>query len=245
MTRSFSIMPLLLAAALACATARAADYRAELDLSFDNTDPDGPGAPDVDVFGVEGSYYFAPVTTDGKPLAEAAFLNRSGYVGAGAARLDAGDEDFDILAAEVGCYVPGTMFFGRIGVTHVDDLGPGDSTRWNGTFGIAPMDGLLVTTDFDEDGWDPNVRARYVGRFGTGHWYAAGISATDPDDDDPDVGLDVDFFFDETFSVGAGVSDDTRAARIEKFFQPNFAVGARVYEDDDGDGFGATLRWRF
>ena len=117
----------------------------------------------------------------------------------------------------------------------------------NGTFGVTPIDGLLVTTDFDEDGWDPNATARYVGKLGNDHYYAASIGVVDPDEGDLDIGLGFDYFLDHTFSFGGGYGSgsDTFSVRAEKFFMPNFAVGGRIYTEDNGDGLGAFMKWRF
>jgi hypothetical protein len=227
---------------------QADDYRWELGLAFDRAMFDGDDVPDTDLLNVGGTFHLQPVRTDGLPLAEAAFLSRSSFLSAGAARFEAGDEKFDVFGANFGYYVPNTIFYGRIGVLKFDDdLGLGDDTNVNATFGIAPFDGLLVTTDFDEDGWNPNVSARYVGKFGNGHYYAAGISAVDPDDDDVNLGISFDYFLDSTFSIGTSIDEHRWTVRAEKFFTPSFAVGVRAYtgDDDEGDGFGATVRWRF
>ena len=154
----------------------------------------------------------------------------------------------DVFGANFGYYIPNTIFYGRVGVAKFDeDFGFDDDTIVNGSFGVAPLDGLLVFTDFDEDGWDPNVTAKYVGKFDFGNFYAASISVADSDDDDVDVGVGFDYFFDHTFSVGAALSSDRFEVRGEKFFMPNFSAGARIYtpDDDDGDGFGAFVKWRF
>jgi hypothetical protein len=67
-----------------------------------------------------------------------------------------------------------------------------------------PLDGLLVTTDIDEDGWDPNATAKYVGKLGNQHYYAASVSVVDPDEGDLDIGVGFDYYLDHTFSVGGG-----------------------------------------
>lgn len=244
----FTLRVLVAGASAFPAAAHADDYRAELDLSFDRATFDGDAVPDADVFNLAGTWYLEPVPTDGLPLAEAAFLDRASFVNAGIARFDAGGDEFNAFGASFGYYVPDTIFFGRIGVVKFDDdLGLDDDTIVNGTFGIAPFDGLLVTTDFDEDGWDPNATAKYVGKLGNGHWYAASITAVHPDDDDTNIGIGFDYFLDATFSVGASVDEHRWTVRAEKFFAPDFAVGVRAYtgDDDEGDGFGATVRWRF
>jgi hypothetical protein len=231
-------------ALLVSAGALADDYRVEVRLAGEHVDR-GEGAGDVDAFQARGTFYLEPVRTDGLPLAEAAFLNRSSYATAAAARVDFGD-DLTVLDASLGYYLPDTIFFGRLGVSHTD-YGSGNDTRWNGTFGVTPFDGLLITTDFDEDGWDPNVAAKYVGRLANSHYYAVTARAVDPDGGDTAVGLDFDYFLDLTFKVGGGFSsgDDRFTARAEKFFTPSFSVGASVYSGDDDSGFGAQVAWRF
>jgi hypothetical protein len=238
-----------LAGILASAAAHADDYRFELGASFDRVGFDD--APDADIFGVGGTFYLKPVPTDGLPLADAWFLNRSSFVNASLSRLDFAGENADLLDANFGYYIPNTIFYGRVGVAKTDeDLGlgdDGDETLVYGTFGITPIDGLLVTTDFTEDGWDANATARYVGKMGNDHYYAAQVSVHDPDDDDVNVGLDFDYYLDHTLSIGGGVGigSDTVTIRAEKFFMQNFAVAGRVFFGDDGDGLGATVKWRF
>jgi hypothetical protein len=251
MFNSRKTLPLLLTTAIVCTTAQADDYRFELGLSGDHVNVDLPDEPDanLEAFGISGTFYLKPVPTDGVPLAEAAFLNRSSYINAGLVGFDGGrGDEFDIFYTNFGYYIPNTMFYGRIGLIKADDdLGADDDTLVNGSVGVAPIDGLLVTTNFDEDGWDPNVSARYVGKFGNDHFYAATVSVTDSDDENVDVGLAFDYFLDHTFSVGGSVSSDLLEVRAEKFFWPNFAVGGRVYSNDDleGDGLAATVKWRF
>jgi hypothetical protein len=237
--------PLLLALSLAAsAVALADDYRAELRLAGEHVNR-GNDVEDLDAFDVRGTFYLEPVRTDGLPLAEAAFLNRSSYASVNASRYDFGD-DMTVLNASLGYYVPDTIFFGRIGFTHVD-YGPGNASNWNGTFGVTPFDGLLLSTDFDEDGWDPNVSAKYVGKLANSHYYAVTASAVDPDGGDTAVGIDFDYFLDLTFKVGGGFSsgDDRFTARAEKFFTPSFSVGAAIYTGDENSGFGAQVAWRF
>jgi hypothetical protein len=240
---------MLLFAAFAATAARAEDYRFELGAAFDRVMPDLDeefgDAPDVDSLAVSGHFYLQPVPTDGVPLAEAAFLNRSSFVNAAAQRFDAGDDDFDVFGANFGYYIPNTMFYGRIGVIKFDDVDAGDDTLVTGTVGITPIKGLLVTTDFDEDGWNPNATARYVGQLGNQKFYAAGITVVDPDNEDLTFAADFDYFFDHTFSVGGSVGEDVISVRAEKFFTPSFAVGARAFTADDVDGLGASVKWRF
>ena len=241
------LLPSLLAVTLACGgvSAFADDYRGEVTLFGDRTEPDGD-FPHLDQFAAVGSYYLSPVRTDGLPLAEAAFLNRSSFVRGAAVRSEVGDEKIDIFSASLGYYMPDTIFFGRLGVSYADDF-DGDQTQFFGSFGITPLDGLLLFTNFDEDGWDPNVTAKYVGKMANAHYYSISASALDPDVGDTNVSVDFDYYLDRTFSVGAGYGSaaDDFSLRAQKFFTPSFAVGAHVSTGDDGDAFGATVTWRF
>jgi hypothetical protein len=245
--RNLTVCACVAGALALSAGAQADDYRFELGASFDRALFDSDiSDEDADIFSVGGTFYLKPVPTDGVPLAEAAFLHRSSFVAAQIARVDVGGENFDLFGASFGYYIPNTIFYGRISVTKADDdIGDTDDTNVSGTFGVTPIDGLLVTTDFSEDGWDPNATARYVGKFGNDHYYAASISVVDPDEDDLDVGLGFDYFLDHTFSIGGSVSSDAIGIRAEKFFMPNFAVGGRIYTEDNGDGLGAFIKWRF
>lgn len=229
--------------------AQADDYRFELGAGFDRFDPDSDDEfdldPDIDSIAVSGTFYLKPVPTDGVPLAEAAFLNRSSFISAAAQRFDDGDGNFDVFGANFGYYIPNTIFYGEVGVLKFDDADAGDDTLVTGRIGITPIDGLLVSSAFDEDGWNPNVTARYVGKFDFGNFYAAGLTVVDPDGGDLTISADFDYFFDHTFSVGGSLGEDIVSIRAEKFFAPNFSVGGRVYSADEGDGFGAFVKWRF
>jgi hypothetical protein len=245
MIRNLTVPACLGAMALPLA-ATADDYRAQVDLSFDRALFDGDDLPDADVLGIGGTYYFEPVKTDGLPLAEAAFLNRSSFVAAGIARSELGDEKIDIFGAGGGYYLPNTIFYGELNYTYADDFG-GDQDRFSAALGVTPIDGLLVTTYFDEDGWDPNARAKYVGKLPNAHFYAASIDVVETDDDDFEFGLGFDYYFDPTFSAGIGLSEHFTILRAEKFFTPSFSLGAHIDIGDDevGDGFGARVSWRF
>jgi hypothetical protein len=236
------LAPALLAVApFLSVSALADDYRAQVRLTADEYEGDR-------TLGATGTWYLEPVATDGLPLAEAAFLNRSSYASLAASHFEPdGDfDDADAFNASIGYYVPETILFARLGVSHVD-FGTGSDTAWNGSVGITPFDGLQLTTDFDEDGWDPNVTARYVGKMGGGHWYVVNARAVDPDAGDLNVSLDFDYFLDLTFKVGAGFNDagDRWTARAEKFFTSRFAVGGSLHTDDGGEGLSAHVSWRF
>jgi hypothetical protein len=244
--RHLTLTACALAAALPMA-AQADDFRAQVDLAYRHFDFDQPLNPNGDALGAAGTYYFSPVATDGRPLAEAAFLGRSSFVRADAVRSELGDEKIDIFGAAIGYYLPNTIFYGQLNYTYADDFG-GDQDRVSGALGVAPIDGLLVTTRFDEDGWDPNATAKYVGKLPNSHWYAASVAlAEDEVEDDLAWAASFDYFFDTTFSAGVGLAEDVTTFRAEKFFMPNFSVGAHfdLGNDQGANAYGAKVSWRF
>jgi hypothetical protein len=155
-----------------------------------------------------------------------------------------GDEDADVIAADVGYHFTNSIFFARVGVVYTD--GPGESdTTWNGTLGIVPIPRLFFGTDFTEDNWDPNLTARYAGQLANSHWYAASITLADPDDGDTNVGLEFDYYFDK-FKLGGGFQSgsDAWTVRAEFGLPHGFALLGRFYTDDSSNGVGLTLTWR-
>jgi hypothetical protein len=244
--------------ALAPAAAVAEDFRLEVQGGFDRDLPSGDTFGDFDTLTLAGTWYFAPVSTDGVPLAEAAFLGRASSLSAIAARFEWQFESLDThlnaQAARVGYYFPGTMFYAGVGVSRGQSITAISSTivqkeyvtDWFGTLGIAPLDGLLITTDLQEHGYDPNITARYVGKLPNDHFYAGSVSMVDPDRGDTSFGLDFDYYFDESSSLGVGYADgdDQWELRAEKFFSKSWAFGVSASTADSGDGFGVHVTWR-
>jgi hypothetical protein len=244
----------LLSLAAAPAVCSADDYRWELRGSFDRAWDSGLLFSDSDSLALSGTWYFAPVDIDDVPLAEAAFLGRASSLSAIAARFEVLDEHLNAQAARVGYYFPGNWFYAAVGVSRSEYFTALNSsfvlkahdTRWNGTLGITPVNGLRITTDFGEGDYDPNLTARYVGKLANDHFYAGSVSFVDPEFGDTSFGLDFDYYFDATTSLGVGYEDgpDTWELRAEKFFAKSWAVGASAYTNDFGDGFGLHVTWR-
>jgi hypothetical protein len=253
MTKLRSLAPALLLA-VAPAAAFADDYRFEASGAFDREVPDGDSY-DVNAITISGTWYFKPVSIDGVPLAEAAFLGRSNYLSAVAARYDGFvDTDQNALAAGVGYYIPGTMFFISGGATRMEAVVAVSSTvvvkrydtSWFGTLGIAPMDGLLIATNFREDGYDPNISARHVGKLPNGHFYTGSVSYIDPEFGDSSFGLGFDYYLDESTSLGVGYehAGERWELRAEKFFSKSWAAGVSAHTADGSEGFGLNVTWR-
>ncbi len=222
---------------LASGVAVANSYQSEVGASYTDVE-NGDGA-----FGIYGEIHFAPVQTRNHPLAEAAFLERSTNVYASA------NDDFDLLTVGGELYVPDTMFYVGGRVTRVDNAA-GDETTAFATLGMTPIDGLLVTTEFSEDGYDANISAKYVTSLGGGNFVNLEGIYQDTDFDDDILSLGADFYFDRTWSVGAVYTDfvgnDRFTLRTEKFFT-NEISGNLAFTDADLGGdtvtIGAAIRF--
>jgi Putative general bacterial porin len=251
MTKLRSLAAALLFA-LAPAAALADDYRFEVKGIFDR---DTRSGYNLDVATLAGTWYFAPVSTDNVPLAEAAFLGRASSLSAIAAQVDLLGTHTNAQRASVGYYIPGTMLYAGVRVSHDEDIYLFSSTtvlteyrtNWSGTLGIAPLDGLLVTTDIQEHGYDPNITARYVGKLPNNHFYAGSVNLADHGGyDGTSYGLDFDYYFDDSTSLGLGFDDvgNRWELRGEKFFSKSCAAGVSAYTNDFTDGFGVHVTWR-
>ena len=227
---------LILAAAgfVTTAAVQAEDFRVQLQLAYDTINIDD-SSEDADVITGTGTFYFKPVPTDGVPVGEAAYIARSSYVDVEAAQVSIGGGDADAYAANIGYHFTNNMFFIRAGFVETDDVGD-DDTNFNGTLGIVPIPRLFFGTDFTEDDWDPNLTARYAGKFANDRWYAASITLADADEGDSDVGLEFDYYF-TGFKVGGGFNSgsDLIGVRAEVGLPHGFALLGRVYTDDFGE----------
>ncbi len=238
---------ILLAAGLALPVAgQAEDFRFQAQALYDNIDFDDLD-DDADSLTGIGTFFFKPVPTEGVPVGEAAYIARSSYVDVRAQGVEIGDNDADVLAANLGYHFTDTalsILFARIGVVQTDISGD-DDTTWNGTLGIVPIPRLFFGTDFTEDDWNPNVTARYAGELANSHWYAASVTVADPDEGDTDVGVEFDYYF-PAFKLGGGFSSNTDlwSVRAEMGLPQGFALQGRVFGNDDSEGFGLQLTWR-
>lgn len=231
----FKSLALATAFTLTSGAAVANSYQAEVGADYTDVE-NGDGA-----FGIHGEFHFSPVQTRNHPLAEAAFLERSSNVYAAA------DNDFDVLTVGGELYVPDTMFYVGGRVARVDNSG-GDDTTLFATLGLTPIDGLRITTEFSEDGYDANISAKYVTSLGGGNFVNLEGGFYEGDVEDT-LTLAGDFYIDRTFSVGAMYADygfDEFTLRTEKFFN-NEVSGNLSFTDSDFRGnvitFGGNVRF--
>jgi len=187
-----------------------------------------------DDYSLRAAYYFAPVTTSGYPLAEAAFLGQASSVYLDYDRLDDVYGTRDRVNIGLGYYTPDSMLYVGANVVHITELDDGfesdaSDTDWGLTLGITPIDGLLVTTSYrraplmhaphltqfmhyfagteDEgDRYDLNLSAKYVAQLDGDT--AIKVAGTYADQSWGNmVSLGADYFVDPTFSVGAWFED--------------------------------------
>lgn len=226
----FKSLALATAFSLASGAAMANSYQAELGANYTDVE-DGDGS-----FGMHGEFHFSPVDTRNHPLAEAAFLERSSNVYANSSR------DFDLLTVGGELYVPDTMFYVGLAATRDDRYGDADTVT-SATLGLTPVDGLRLTTVFTEDGYDANIQAKYVTSLGGGNFVNFEGEFVDGDYDDS-LSLFADFYFDRTFSIGAGFADvygdDQFTLRTEKFFTEQVSANLS-FTDSDGAGNVVTI----
>lgn len=125
------VAPALLLA-LSPVAALADDYRIEVDGAFLRDMPSGDTLGDANTWTLWSTWYFAPVSTHNVPLAEAAFLGRASNVTAVAARIgwkfESLDTHLNAQAAQVGYYIPNTMFYAAVGVSRGQSITAIDST---------------------------------------------------------------------------------------------------------------------
>lgn len=225
---------------LTASSVMAQSYQFEVGANITHYDPDNAGSDSS--LGVYGIYHFAPVSTTNLPLAEAAFLRKSSnaYV--------RGHQDLDVIHAGVEYYIPNSMFYVAAELQRVDVAGYRNND-WGVRFGLTPVTGLLVWTSYyDEPGYDANIHAKYV--MDLGYSNALNIEAGHTDGDHYDsTYLYGDFYFNHTFSVGAGYQDefdnDVFTLRTRKFFNDQFSGELAVSKADDGKGFSVGASMRF
>lgn len=143
---------------------------------------------ELDVLNVGGRWHFDEVNTEGHPLAEASFLQRSSSLAANYRYIDfSGGDSGDWLNLQLEYFVPNSIFYVAAHYDYIDarerddaDDFAGDDggeSQWGMAFGVTPVDGLLITTRYrsppfeyffyqawfpEQTGYDPNLQVEYV-----------------------------------------------------------------------------------
>lgn len=191
---------------------------------------------DTNQYGITGRYYFNVVNTDNLPLAEAAFLGRSSNVFAGFEDVTrengfASSQDYRVGAE---FYIPENFLYVKAGVSRHSYRSTRDND-WFTTLGVVPIDGLLITTEYNSAyGYDANIHAKYLTELG-GHYVNLEAGIADVGSHSTTIEIAGDFYFDNTFSVGGVISDNdaygtASTLRTTKFFSEKLS-GTFSYTD--------------
>lgn len=246
-------MKKLALAALIMSTMGAAHaYQTEVGADYTYYDVDKGDA--VNLFGVDGTYYFNPVKDNNAPLAEAAFMNKASNVGVRVA-----GDDADNNTVEYGIngeyYVPNTDFYLSANVSRLE-TDDDHANRFGAEVGYFPAPNLLIAagltgTKVDGDrNTDPSIRAKYVTRVGDNDWnFEAGGVFGDYDR----YNIGADYYVDNTFSLGAeyvnqdlGAGDyDTFTVKARKFINQQTSIEGNIGFGDDTNTFGLRGTYRF
>lgn len=257
----------LIAAILCSSTSLAATYQNEGMGTYNAIEDDS-------AYGLRAIGHFASVSTEGRPLQEAAFLERAGNFTLSYTAIDVGLVDSDLLRADLNYYVPNSMFFLGGHVLRTTSAGWNGSSSsendWGVTLGLTPADGLLIytkyrsapslsgstlgqilsaLTTFEDEDYQPNFSAKYVTALDGGRAWK--IETTYINSDFLDYFyLGSDYFFDPTFSLGLwmedyDVSDNGYGIRTEKFFTHQISLRASYLDSDDSGEWQVGVRFRF
>lgn len=233
-------------AVLASGVAVADSYQAEVGATVARIDNDGVSSNEK-FYGLNGAYYFEAVNTANVPLAEAAYLGKNTNAHAQYGRTSFGGthNDFYEIGAEI--YIPESFLYFDAAVLRDKYEGNSDND-WYGRVGVTPIDGLLVSTGYyHDDGYDFNVKAKYVTALGSDEFINVEAEFIDNDADYKMVGGD--YYLDTTFSVGGMIesvdSDNQFTVRSRKFFNDQIS-GELAYTDKPGGNVilaGASIRF--
>jgi hypothetical protein len=229
-------------------------YNGEVGLKYtdngvtllNNTSP----IEDVSTIQLHGIYNFSEVNTDGKPLAESAFLGKNSFVRASHSEFDAdGGGSADAQTIGVGFYIPNSIFY--VGAEHYK-FEDSDDTQIE--VGVTPIDGLLISTSYftESDGYEPNIEAKYVRPLAgdTAINLEAGF-AQGEDGADDELYLAADYYFTNFFSVGGQIYDygdgSVYSIRTRYFFNDSFSLVGEFASDNESDdesfSIGAAFRF--
>lgn len=247
-------------------------YQTEVGGFLGYVDPDtGSGAAN---YGVDGTFYFKPVTVGNAPLNEAAFLSRASNINATAGYADNDNTSRTELGAGIEYFVPNSNFYTHVGVEYnrekvelsgASNLTDRDTTI-TGEIGYLPLPGLLVSAGVahvktetetalastDSSDTSPLLRAKYVTKVGgyNMNFEGRGIFGNDT----KKYNLGTDFYLDQTLSIGAtyenidgkGTNDNDKfGINAKKFFNQQISLEGNVDFEDEQNVYGVRVGYRF
>ncbi len=249
--------------ALAFALPAHAEFRWELGASYQSGEVEGNAADldidsDIDVAGIEGSWFYSSVNTEQGPLAEAAFLDRASRVDV---RFEDGEFDGDVLDADLRSYSVGTRWVinkdsgwlieASASLDEVENDETESFTIGGGKYIFENTSVVLSYTysdpDFGDDIDTYAVEVEHLQETPIGALKLEGSYAYD----DPGDSSDTDnwlssFTLYPTNSIGvggswlrslSGSSSDTWALFAEWFITETIAVSVEYQDTEDAGGF--------
>lgn len=224
-------------------------YQAEVGANAARWDSNGINSS-VNSYDVNGKYYFNLVKTDNLPLAEAAYLgkNSNAFLAIGRNYGHGFLADSKTYSGGVEVYIPENFLYVRVEGIHQRYQGDSDTSALT-TIGLTPLDGLRLTTSWNSDeSYHANLDAKYVTDVGNGQYINLEASLADTDFGTYKA-IGGDYYFDNTFSVGAEVSDDdygtNYSVRTRKFFTEQFSGDLSYADTDVGNAVALGVNYRF
>ncbi len=221
----------------------AGSYQGEVNAHLAKVDVDEGDSENV--WGLGGEFYFAPVNTDGHPLAEAAFLEAASGVYAGYASQSGGDATVSNLGAKV--YIPNSIVYLGAEYRRVD-ADNYDNNDWSVTGGVRLIDNLLLTTTYnDEAGYDFNVSAKYVAKIAGAQ--AINLFGSFVNDDNNSFTLGADYYFTPQTGVGFKIDDYGSTSdytfNVSHFFTEVLYLRGFYTSGEYANTYGLKGGWRF
>lgn len=227
-------------------------YRADIHLLANHSDYDNVEA--YEAYSLHGGFYFSEVETANVPLAEAAFMGRNGAAYAGASRSSWQGYDFESYRVGADYFISEAFLYFDVEAEQSKfeskKYGSSLDNDWNATFGVTPVDGLLVSTDYDRDeGYDANLAVKYVTALAADNFINIQASVADGEEGVYTL-VGADYYFDRSFSIGGifgnGDSDTSYQLRARKFFTGQFSAAlSYTYGDNSFDSVMLDAGFRF
>jgi hypothetical protein len=228
-------------------------YQMEAGVNAVRWDVDGiKGVRDssLNSYEANGKYYFKAVTTNNLPLAEAAYLGKSSNAFLNLTRNTGKGylPDSKIYSGGVEVYIPENFLYVKVEGIHQRYEGDSDTSAQT-TLGLTPVAGLRLTTTWNSDeSYHANLDAKYVTSLDNGQYINLEASLADTDWGTYKA-IGGDYYFDNTFSVGAEVSDDDAGTnylvRTRKFFTEQFSGEAAYADTNFGNTIAMGVNYRF
>lgn len=264
---------LLLAAISPAGVTIAAPYQGEILATYYGLETDSTYS--LQGHSLRATAYFAPVSSEGRPLQEAAFLDRASNIAFTHLHFDADRYTMDFLRADVSYYVPNTFFFVGGHYLRIEESASAyaagySENDWGATLGLAPADGLLIYTKYrsapsisgfaardtvntivalEAGGYDPNITLKYVATTEGGRTWK--VESTVIHGEDLDFAYaGGDYFLNQSFSLGFWVerfsfSHAKYGVRTEKFLTHQISLQGSAIELDHDYAWEVGARLRF